>query len=77
MTPLGTGVEENWKAIRAGTPGIGLITKFDASPFPCRMGGEVRNFHAEDFLDKQQIRRFDVFIHYAISYDRIAWLLKK
>ncbi|MFC1821370.1 beta-ketoacyl-ACP synthase II [Thermodesulfobacteriota bacterium] len=72
VTPLGTGVEKNWEAVCTGKSGIGKITKFDASPFPCQIAGEVTDFRSEDYLDKQQIRRFDVFIHYAIASARMA-----
>jgi 3-oxoacyl-[acyl-carrier-protein] synthase II len=72
VTPLGTGVEKNWEAVCSGKSGIGPITKFDASPFLSRIAGEVTDFNAEDFLDKQKIRRFDVFIHYAVASARMA-----
>jgi 3-oxoacyl-[acyl-carrier-protein] synthase II len=72
VTPLGTGVEKNWEAVRAGKSGIKHIMKFDVSAFPCRIAGEVRDFHSEDFMDKQQMRRFDIFIHYAVASARMA-----
>ena len=72
VTPLGTGVEKNWEALCAGKSGIGLITKFDPSPFKSRIAGEVTDFRSEDFLDKQQMRRLDVFIHYALACARMA-----
>jgi 3-oxoacyl-[acyl-carrier-protein] synthase II len=72
VTPLGTGVEKNWEAACSGKSGIGPITKFDASPFLSQIAGEVTDFNSEDFLDKQKIRRFDVFIHYAVASARMA-----
>lgn len=72
VTPLGIGVEENWEAVCAGKSGTGIITRFDPSPFPCQVAGEVKNFNPEDFMDKQQARRFDIFIHFAIASARMA-----
>ena len=72
VTPLGTGVDKNWQALCAGKSGIRRIEKFDASPFPSQIAGEVRDFKSEDFMDKQQVRRFDVFIHYAVASARMA-----
>jgi len=72
VTPLGTGVQKNWEAVCAGKSGIRPIEKFDASEFACRIAGEVPDFNPEDFLDSQQIRRFDVFIHYAVASARMA-----
>ena len=72
VTPLGIGVEENWEAVCKGVSGIEEITKFDPSPFPCQIAGQVKGFRPEDFLAKQQVRRFDVFIHYALASARMA-----
>ncbi len=72
VTPLGIGVEENWEAACRGKSGIRRIEKFDASSFPCQIAGEVWGFRSEDFMDKQQVRRFDVFVHYAVASARMA-----
>lgn len=72
VTPLGIGVEDNWKAVSSGRSGIGPITKFDGSPFPCKIAGEVKGFRSEDFMDKQEVRRFDIFIHFAVASARMA-----
>jgi len=72
VTPLGTGVEKNWEAACSGISGIGPITKFDATGFTSRIAGEVKDFRSQDFMDKQQIRRFDIFIHYAVASARMA-----
>ena len=73
VTPLGTGVAKNWEAVCSGKSGIGNITKFDASGFASRIAGEVTDFNPQDFMAKQQIRRFDVFIHYAVASARMAF----
>lgn len=72
VTPLGTGVEKNWENLCAGKSGLGLITRFDASAFPSRIAGEVKDFRSEDFMEKQQVRRFDIFIHYGVASARMA-----
>lgn len=72
VTPLGTGVRENWEAACSGKSGIRTITKFDPTPFPCRIAGEARDFNSHDWLDKQQVRRLDIFIHFAMASARMA-----
>jgi len=72
VTPLGTGVQKNWEAVCAGKSGIGPITKFDVSSFPTKIAGEVTDFRSEDFIDKQRVRRFDIFVHYAVASARMA-----
>ncbi len=72
VTPLGIGVGENWDAVTEGKSGIGPITKFDASAFPCRIAGEVRGFRSEDFLAPKVAKHLDIFIHYAVASARMA-----
>jgi 3-oxoacyl-[acyl-carrier-protein] synthase II len=72
VTPLSIGVEENWEAVSKGKSGIGTITKFDASSFPCQIAGEVRDFRSEDFLSAKDAKHLDIFIHYAIASARMA-----
>ena len=67
VTPLGTGVEKNWEALRAGRSGIGPITRFDTADFPTRIAGEVRDFEPLDWIDKKDIRKMDLFIQYAVG----------
>jgi 3-oxoacyl-[acyl-carrier-protein] synthase II len=67
VSPLGTGNEKNWDALMAGKSGIGPITRFDATDFPVRFAGEVKDFVAEDFIDKKEIKKMDLFIQYALG----------
>src|SRR4051812_10141169 len=67
VTPLGTGVEQNWQALVEGRSGVAPITRFDAKDFPTRIAGEVRDFRAEDFIEKKEIKKMDLFIQYAMA----------
>ena len=73
ITPLGVGNEPTWQGLIEGRSGIGLITKFDVSAYPCRIAGEVRGFHAEDFIEKKEIKKSDTFIHYAVAASQMAF----
>ena len=72
ISPLGTGIEKNWTALINGQSGIGPITRFDASDFPVKIAGEVRDFNVEDYVDKKESRKMDLFIHYAIGAAKMA-----
>jgi 3-oxoacyl-[acyl-carrier-protein] synthase II len=72
VTPLGIGVEENWEAVTKGKSGIGVITKFDPSPYTSQIAGEVKGFRSEDFLSPKDAKHLDIFIHYAIASARMA-----
>jgi 3-oxoacyl-[acyl-carrier-protein] synthase II len=67
VTPLGTGVEKNWDALVRGQSGVRPITRFDASTFPTRIAGEVQDFRAEDFIEKKEIKKMDLFIQYTMA----------
>lgn len=72
VSPLGVGVERNWKAILDGENGIGPITKFDASEYSSRIAGEVKGFDPLDFIDRKEVRKMDHFIQYAIAAAHLA-----
>ena len=67
VTPLGTGVEKNWEALSHGRSGISTISRFDVKDFPTRIAGEVRDFRAEDFIEKKEIKKMDLFTHYSMA----------
>ncbi len=72
VCPLGLGVAPSWDALVHGRSGIGPLTRFDASPLPTRIAGEVRDFRAEDWMDAREVRRNDRFIHFALAAAEMA-----
>lgn len=71
-SPLGTGLEKNWDALTNGRSGIGPITHFDTTDFPVKFAGEVRDLSLDDFIDKKEARKMDLFIHYALAAAAMA-----
>ena len=67
VAPVGIGVPEAWSSILAGKSGIARITRFDATPFPSRIAGEVKGFEVSKYLAAKEARRFDTFIHYGLA----------
>ncbi|MGI9218461.1 MAG: beta-ketoacyl-ACP synthase II [Hydrogenophaga sp.] len=67
ISPVGNTVAEAWTNILAGQSGIGLITKFDASNFACKIAGEVKGFDLESYISAKEARTMDSFIHYGIA----------
>jgi 3-oxoacyl-[acyl-carrier-protein] synthase II len=72
VTPIGTGIEEFWKALLAGRNGIGKITQFDTTGFRSILAAEVKDFNAEDWLDKKSVGRMDRFTHFALAASIMA-----
>lgn len=67
LTPLGNSVNEFWNNIVAGKSGAGPITKFDTSKFKTNFACEVKGFNAEAYIDKKEIKKYDLFTQYAIA----------
>ena len=67
LTPLGNSVKEFWTNIVDGKSGAGPITKFDTSKFKTHFACEVRGFNAEAYMDKKEIKKYDLFTQYAIA----------
>ncbi|PYM17890.1 MAG: beta-ketoacyl-[acyl-carrier-protein] synthase II [Candidatus Rokuibacteriota bacterium] len=67
LTPLGNTTDEFWAGLRDGRSGIGPITKFDATGFPTRIAGEVRDFDPLKYVDRKDARRLDPYLMYAMA----------
>jgi len=72
VIPTGIGVETAWKNVCEGKSGIGPLTRFDTNGFETKIAGEVRNFNPELYIDKKEIKKMDLFIHYAIAATKEA-----
>ena len=67
VSPVGNSVDQAWQNILAGRSGIGPVTRFDASTFPARIAGEVRDFDITSYIPAKDARRMGVFIHYGMA----------
>ena len=74
LTPLGNGVDINWKRLISGQSGIRKISDFDVSDIACKIAGQIplKNDDTEAGLDIDQWieprdqKRIDRFIAYGI-----------
>ena len=67
ITPLGNDVETAWTNAINGVSGAGPITHFDASLFKTQFACEVKNFNVDEYLDRRDARRMDLYCHYAMA----------
>jgi 3-oxoacyl-[acyl-carrier-protein] synthase II len=72
VTPLGIGLEKTWKALCAGESGIARITRFDPTDYPTQIAGEVKDFDPAAFIEKKEIKKMDLFIHFAVGAAQLA-----
>jgi 3-oxoacyl-[acyl-carrier-protein] synthase II len=67
VTPVGIGIYSYWKGLISGTSGADKITRFDASKFKTRFACEVKGFDVQNYLDKKESRRMDLFCHFGVA----------
>jgi 3-oxoacyl-[acyl-carrier-protein] synthase II len=67
ISALGTGTEKNWQAMLAGKSGIGVIKRFELGKIDARIAGEVPDFEPEQFIDRREVRRMDLYAQYALA----------
>lgn len=67
LTPVGNTVAETWENLVNGVSGAGPITHFDASKFKTQFACEVKGFNANDFLERKEARKMDLYTQYAIA----------
>ncbi len=66
LTPIGNTVDEYWNSLLIGVSGAAPITRFNCEKFKTKFACEVKNFVAENFLDKKEVRKMDPFVQYAL-----------
>lgn len=73
-TPLGNGIDVNWKRLTSGVVGINKIENFDVSDLPCKIAGQVPNINndpeggldIDNWIEPREYKRIDRFISYGI-----------
>ncbi|QNH61527.1 beta-ketoacyl-ACP synthase II [Hymenobacter sediminicola] len=66
ITPLGSTVPAYWEGLRTGVSGAAPITRFDASKFKTRFACEVKNYNPDDYFDRKEGRKMDLFTQFAV-----------
>ena len=66
LTPIGNSVAEYWNNLIGGKCGAGPITRFDVSKFKTHFACELKDFDADNFFDRKEVRKFDRCSQYGI-----------
>ncbi|HUV06143.1 MAG TPA: beta-ketoacyl-ACP synthase II [Spirochaetia bacterium] len=66
VNPLANDVKTFWERTKNGENGIERITRFDVSTYTSQVGGEVRDFDPNNYMDKKDARRMDKFALFAL-----------
>lgn len=66
ISPFGAGVENAWNSVINGKSGIRELSGVDIEHQIVKIGGEVPDFDAEEYVDAKEAKRLDKFILYAL-----------
>jgi 3-oxoacyl-[acyl-carrier-protein] synthase II len=72
ISPLGIGTNPTWDGLVAGKSGVSTITKFDTSDFSVHIAAEVDGFEPTDWIEHKEVKKFDLFVHYALAASQMA-----
>ena len=66
LTPIGNSVGAFWENALAGISGAGPIKTFDAAKFKTQFACEIKDFKPEDYLDRKERKKYDMFTQYSL-----------
>ena len=72
VSPIATGKENYWQALKEGRNGIGPLTTFDVSDCPVPFGAEIKNFDPARWMDNKEAKRSDRVIQFAVAAADLA-----
>jgi 3-oxoacyl-[acyl-carrier-protein] synthase II len=72
VSPLGIGTDATWAGVTAGASGVSTITRIDTTNFPVHIGAEVKGFEPESWIEPKEVKKFDLFVHFALAATTMA-----
>ncbi len=66
ITPIGNNLNEYWDSLLKGVSGAAPITRFDASKFKTQFACEVKNYDPNNYFDRKEARKIDLYAHFAL-----------
>ena len=67
LSPLGNTPETTWENLLLGKSGISNIDHFDTSEYTTKFAGLVKNFDAQDYIERKEAKKMDLFIQYGVA----------
>ena len=65
LSPIGNTVDDSWSSCIEGNSGITTVD-IGLKNNPVNVGGRLKNFNTDEFLDSKEVRRIDPFIQYGL-----------
>ncbi|MGG6311264.1 beta-ketoacyl-ACP synthase II [Paenibacillus macerans] len=72
VTSLGHDLDTFWNNLVQGKSGVSRIEAFDVSEYPTQIASSVKDFNAEDYIDRKEARKMDRFVQFATAAAKCA-----
>ena len=72
VTPIGIGLDDFYEGLKAGRNGIAKVTNFDVTDFRSKLAAEVKDFQAEEWIEKKLVKRMDRFSQFGVAASAMA-----
>lgn len=72
VTPIGHGREAFFEGLKSGKNGAGMIDRFDTTDFTTKVACQINDFEPENYINKKELKRMDLFCQYAIVAAKMA-----
>ena len=72
VNSLGLNVTDFWNNLLAGKSGISLVEGFDTQKINSKIGGQVKNFDPQDFINPKEAKRMDRFAQFGVAASLMA-----
>lgn len=67
LSPLGNTPETTWDNLMLGKSGISNIEHFDTTDYTTKFAGLVKDFNAQDYMERKEAKKMDLFIQYGVA----------
>jgi 3-oxoacyl-[acyl-carrier-protein] synthase II len=72
ISPVGNDVKTAWSNLINGVSGLGMLTRFDTTPYDAKVGGEIHDFLPSDWMDPKAARRGESTMAYGVAASKQA-----
>ncbi|QXE02713.1 beta-ketoacyl-ACP synthase II [Terribacillus sp. DMT04] len=72
VTPVGNDAATMWQNLLEGKSGIDYLTRVNKDDYPAKVAAEVKDFNPEDYMEKKDTKRMDLFTQYAVAASKMA-----
>lgn len=67
ISPIGNDLDAFKNSLKNGKSGVGPLTLIDPEPHATKIAAEVKDFNAEDYIDRKEARRMGRFTQFAMA----------